>query len=322
MIEQYKEVPVLVTGANGFIGSHLVRRLVSFGAHVTCLVEPETSLWRLDDIKHKVDICQIDIRDYSSLTNLFRNRPGPKKVFHLAAYIDVGRNLDLMAPMIDVNLLGTVNLIKALQANECQLDCFINTGTCEEYGNNTAPFQEIQKESPVSPYSCVNVCTTYFCQMLYRIAKVPTIILRPFLTYGPYQLSDMLIPSLIKSCLLKEPFLMTKGEQTRDFVFISDIVEGFLLAAISKKAIGQIINLCSSKEYMIKEVVEMITRLTKAEDVPQMGKLPYRSGEAMHFYGTNNKAKELLGWKPKVSLFAGLEETVNWYRRHIHGSQV
>ncbi|NQU99369.1 MAG: SDR family NAD(P)-dependent oxidoreductase [Parcubacteria group bacterium] len=316
MFTSFTNIPVLVTGANGFIGSHLTRKLVSLGAKVNAFIGPNTSLWRIEDVKDKVGVYYVDITNFENV-NTFIKKIKPVKIYHLAAYVDVTRFFDLIDKMININLKGTTNVLRALKDSMCKFDCFINTGTCEEYGDNDVPFLETQRENPVSPYSGSKVCATYFCQMLYKTQKMRIVTVRPFLTYGPYQTNDMLIPSLIRKCILNEKFEMTGGEQSREFNYVSDIVDGYIKASITEKAIGEIINLGSGLEYEIKDVVNLIVSLTKTQIMPQIGKLPYRSGEAMHFYCSNQKARTLLGWQPKISLKEGLGKTIRWYRSYL-----
>ena len=310
-----KNIQVLITGANGFIGSHLTKELVSCGAKVNALVEPNTSLWRLEGIEDKIRIYPVDIRDFEKVHESVK-KIKPVKIYHLAAYVDVSRSLEMIDKMIDVNLKGTTNLLRALDGIS-EVDCFVNTGTCEEYGDNETPFLETQRENPVSPYSSSKVCTTYFCQMLYKTQKIPIVTIRPFLTYGPRQVNDMLIPYVIKKCILNEEFSMTKGEQSRDFNYVSDTVNGFIRASITAEAVGQIVNLGNGWEYKIKDIVDMIVDLTKTKIYPKIGGLPYRAGEAMHFYSSTEKAKKLLCWQPKVSLKEGISETIEWYKDYL-----
>ena len=145
---------------------------------------------------------------------------------------------------------------------------------------------------------------------------LPILTLRPFLTYGPGQESNMLIPSLMKKVLEGEALEMTKGEQTREFNYVDDIVDGFIKASISPEAIGEIINIGNGLEYKIREVVEMVLKLVNSPIKPNLGALAYRPGETWHFYCDNTKARKILCWEPKVDLEDGLKRTINWFQKH------
>ncbi len=313
MITTLKDTKVLVTGVSGFIGSHLARRLVAEGAEVYGLVRKSSNLRRIQDLKSQLNLHYADLRDFESVRKAVQDIK-PQKVFHLAAYVDVSRSFEVMDEMVEVNMKGTLNLLRALDGTG--YDCFINTGTCEEYGDNPVPFMEEQIPNPVSPYSASKAATTVFCQMLHKSLGLPIITLRPFLTYGPGQESNMLIPSLIKGAIKGEALEMTPGEQTREFNYVDDIVDGFIKASTSPGAIGEIINIGNGLEYRVRDVVEMILRLMNSRLKPKFGALDYRPGEAWHFYCDNTKAKEILGWRPKVNLEDGLKMTISWFQKH------
>ncbi len=307
-------IRVLVTGAAGFIGSHLSRELVRRNAEVFLIDKPGISTTRIEDILDKVRVHYVDITDFSSLKNSIREIR-PQKIFHLAAYVDVTRDWAIVDKMINVNIKGTLNLLRSLDG--VNYDCFVNTGTCEEYGDNPTPFSEDQVPNPVSPYSASKVSTTMFCQMLHKTVNLPIVTVRPLLTYGPGQESQMLIPSLVKNALNGKSFKMTKGEQTRQFSYIDDVVEGFILAGTTPEAIGEVINLGSGAEYRIKDVAKMILNLMGNPIKLEIGALPYRPGETMHFYCSNEKAKKILGWRPNIPLKVGLKRTIDWHKNEF-----
>lgn len=313
MITTLKDTKVLITGISGFIGSHLARRLVGEGAEVHGLVRNSSNLWRIKDLKNQVHFHYADLTDFKLVKKVVLSIKA-QKVFHLAAYVDVTRSFEVMDEMVDVNIKGSLNLLKALDGTG--YDCFINTGTSEEYGDNPVPFRESQIPNPVSPYSVSKVATTMLCQMLHKTRGLSIITLRPFLTYGPRQESNMLIPSLIKRVLKSEVFEMTEGEQTREFNYVDDIVDGFIKASITPGAIGEIINIGNGLEYRIRDVVEMVVKLLNSPAKLRFGALSYRPGETWHFYCDNTKAMEILGWKPRVNLEDGLKKTIDWSQKH------
>jgi len=223
--------------------------------------------------------------------------------------------MNLMNEMIDTNVKGTVNLLRAILDNDVSLDNFINTGTCEEYGDSPVPFREDKKEAPVSPYSASKVSATYFCQMIHKTKGLPIVTLRPFLSYGGYQSTEtMFIPSLIRHCLEGKDFPMTKGVQTREFNYIDDVVDAYILTALSKAAIGEIINIGNGIEYRIKDVAKKIVSLMGNPINLLYGAKSERAGEAQHFFCNNQRARRVLGWEPTTGLDEGLAKTIAWYR--------
>ncbi|MGD0794310.1 MAG: SDR family NAD(P)-dependent oxidoreductase [Dehalococcoidales bacterium] len=313
MIAALNNTVVFVTGVSGFIGSHLARRLVAEGAKVHGLVRKSSNLWRIQDFRDQIEFHYADLRDFESVKKAVQDI-SPQKIFHLSAYVDVDRSPALMAEMVEVNVKGTLNLLQALGG--IPYDCFVNTGASEEYGDNPVPFRESQMPNPVSPYSASKVATTMFCQMLHKTQGLPIVTLRPFLTYGPRQESRMLIPSLIQQTLRSEAFEMTGGEQTREFNYIDDIVDGFVRASVTPGAIGEIINIGNGLEHKVKDVVEAVLSLMNSSVKPKIGALNYRPGEAWHFYCDNTKARRILGWEPRVNLGDGLKKTIDWYREY------
>ncbi len=306
---------VLVTGGLGFIGSHLVRRLLAEGCDVH--VFGTGQLHNVADILGKIKIHRVDLKNFGNVERHVR-KINPLKIFHLAAHVNVSRTLDA-DKMIKNNFGGTVNLLKS--AESVDYDCFINTGTCEEYGTNHVPFTEDQAPTPVSPYSVSKAKTTAYCQSYHRETGRPIMTLRPFLTYGPFQKNSYLIPYVITSALFKNRIRTTKGEQAREFNYVSDIIEGYILASASEKAVGEIINIGNSKEYKIRDVISKILKII-GSDFEVDNSLPYRAGEVMHFYCSNEKARKLLGWRPKVSLDEGLKNTIEWYRQKFESGEL
>ncbi|MBM4140390.1 MAG: SDR family NAD(P)-dependent oxidoreductase [Nitrospira sp.] len=310
-----KDKTVLVTGANGFIGSHLSRMLLYEGAEVHVLLRRDSNILRIQDILENITVWCGDLRDYPSICSCMR-QARPLVIFHLASLRNVSRDIELLEPVIDINIKGTMNLLQSVLKEKINIECFVNTGTSEEYGDGIAPFSENQREIPVSPYSASKVAITYFCQMLYKTMGLPVVTLRPFLTYGPFQDTDMFVPSLIRHCIEGRNFLMTEGDQTREFNYIDDIVEAYLLTASCPEAIGEVINIGSGVKYKIRDIAQKINIMMGNRIRLHIGALPKRPGETSHFFCNNEKAQKLLGWSPKINLHDGLERTIRWYKEN------
>jgi len=158
------------------------------------------------------------------------------------------------------------------------------------------------------------VAATHLGQMLYRTSGLPVVTLRPFLVYGPGQGTDMFVPSLIRHCLQKKDFRMTSGDQTRDFVYIDDVIDAYLRAAFSSSAIGEVINIGSGTEYRIRDIAEIILQKMGNPIRLIIGAIKKRQGEADHFFCSNKKAHDVLGWSPKTGINEGLDKTIAWFR--------
>ncbi len=318
-MNDFKNLNVLVTGATGFIGSNLVRVLLQKGAKVSILKRPKSSVWRLKNILTRIKILEADLRDKHHLQLALKNSDS-RIIFHLAACVKREPSSSLIKENLEANVWGTINLIDCV--TKWDIKSFVNTGTCDEYGDNPMPFNEKQRENPLSPYAASKVAASHYCQMLTRTTGLPIITLRPFLTYGPYQTGEMLIPDTVTSCIKSLPIQATLGQQTREFHYISDIVNGFLLAATNKKAIGEIIDLGTGEEHSVKEVIEMIVELTKYSLKWKLGNLPYRENEMFRFYCQGEKAKKLLKWRPKTSLKEGLIKTIDWQKKFSKSNKI
>ncbi len=314
-MKQLKGIEVLITGGSGFIGSHLTRRLIEEGARPVLVVRPESNLWQIKDIVSRVKLVKADITDYDNLCKAIK-KINPKKIFHLAAYVDVDRSFEKSDLALKINTRGTINLLRALE--DVNYDCFVNTGTCEEYGDGPTPFKENQPVSPVSPYSASKSAATLFCRMYCKTQNRPIITLRPFTTYGPGQGLNMFVSQVIVSALQKKDFKTSKGEQTREFNYVTDVVDGYIKASTSPGAIGEIINLGTGVECPIKDVAERIVTMMGNPIRIKFGALPYRTQEIWHLYCDNTKARKLLNWKPVVSLDEGLEKTIKWFSDNIN----
>jgi nucleoside-diphosphate-sugar epimerase len=305
---------VLVTGAGGFIGRHLCRSLTRTGAHVTGLLRSISSLTPDRTLSGVSQWVEADIRDMSRLRAIIRANPAITHVFHLAAATSGERSFHSAQEMIQINTQGTINLLSALEGSACA--CFIHTGSAEEYGPGTPPFRETHPMLPVSPYSASKAAATLFCQMYHRTLACPVVILRPFLVYGPGQASDRLIPQVIHAALNHRSFPMTTGQQTREFTYIDDLIDGYLRAATTPEAIGQIINLGTGHSITVLDAVRTIKRMTRSRMELAIGAIPTRPGEIMRYECDNTRARDLLKWSPKISLHEGLSRTIAWYREH------
>jgi UDP-glucose 4-epimerase len=309
----WEKLPVLVTGAAGFIGSHLVRRLVTAGAEVNVVLKKEAAPWRIQDIIDQLTVFECDITDYPSLQNTLSSLQ-PQIVFHLSAHVDVTRSWEFVHSLVLHNIQGTINIITALK--DTGFKSFVYAGSSEEYGNLPSPLSESQRESPISPYSFSKLSGTLFCQMAARTFDLPITVLRFFPTYGPYQEGSMLIPAAIRELLAGREFRMTHGEQRRDFIYVDDVVEAFLRVAACEKTAGEVFNVGTGVPRKVKEVIDIITKQIGKECSVLRGAIPCRKGEGDECYSNNQKLLDVIGWAPEISLEEGLAITVAWYKKY------
>ncbi|RLB83504.1 MAG: NAD-dependent dehydratase [Deltaproteobacteria bacterium] len=307
----------LVTGATGFVGANLVRRLVKNGDEVHILTRQESNKWRIVDILDQVTEHQVDLRDRFRLQSTL-SRVRPDIVYHCAAYGAYSFQQDAIQ-IAEVNLMGTVNLVMALM--EVGYECLINTGSSSEYGRKAKPMAEGDLLEPITAYAATKAAATLFCQAIARSRQQPILTLRLFSPYGPYEDSTRLIPAVIKKCLAGEALELSSGEEARDFFFVDDLVDLYLRVASLRWSPGDIVNVGSGKQHTVREIVNNVIALTGANVRPLWGALPPRDFDTKFWVADITKAKLLFDWTPKVSLDEGLRRTIEWQRASNKASQ-
>jgi nucleoside-diphosphate-sugar epimerase len=307
---------VLVTGATGFIGSHLVRRLVSEGADVHALSSTVSSIYpvRLLDIRDRITVHEANLTDPTAMSVL-AHRVSPRLVFHLGAYTHVGKSWHRVDECVQTNVQGTVNLLQALAPTGYER--FVYTSTSEVYGDIPVPFAEDSTVNPLSPYSVSKYAGERFCRMFHLGRGWPVVVVRPFNAYGPAQSPDRIIPEIIVKALTKERLAMTQGLQTREFNFAEDLAEGFIRAATVPGLEGQVLNLGGGEEVSMRDLAATVLDLMGGPIVPEFGALPDRPTEIPRMYSDTRRTREILGYQPRHSLQAGLEKTIAWYRAEL-----
>lgn len=313
---------ILITGAAGFIGSHLTEAVVRRNARVRAFVQYNslgTRGW-LDTLpKSVLDSIEIfagDIRDPNGVRNAVKDCD---VVFHLAALIAIPYSYHSPDTYVDTNIKGTLNLLQAARDNSVRR--FIHTSTSEVYG--TAKFVPITEEHPLqgqSPYSASKIGADQIAISFERSFSTPVTVVRPFNTYGPRQSARAIIPTIITQIASGAPQIKLGNlKPTRDFSFVADTVSGFLAAADSEKAVGEVINLGTGFEISIGDTAKMIAELMgkNAEIVSDQERWRPDRSEVDRLCASAEKAQRLLGWTPKLSgesgLRAGLRETINWF---------
>jgi nucleoside-diphosphate-sugar epimerase len=305
---------VLVTGGGGFIASHLTRRLVKEGADVWITAKYHSIIdnVRLADVWGKISCLEADLRNPDALKEIAAIQP--EIIYHTAAYNHVGDSFANVTEAIDVNGTGTVNLLEAYAGYER----FIYVSSSEIYGHQEAvPFFEEALPFPISPYAVGKYAGECYARLKWHVEKKPIVVLRPFNTFGPYQSPRAIIGELIIKCLKGEDIVTTEGIQTRDFNYVENMVEAFILAAFHEEAVGKIINVGSGREISIRELTSKIHAFTRSSSRLRIGELPYRPTEIWRMAADAKRGKRLLGWEPEVDFEEGLKKTIEWYRKFI-----
>jgi NAD dependent epimerase/dehydratase len=317
----WKDRKVLVTGAGGFIGSHLAERLVRSGAGVRALVHYDalgTRGW-LDHspLGNDMEIIAGDICDRDSVREAMK---GNDIVFHLAALIAIPYSYHAPASYVRTNIEGTLNVLQA--ARELSVKRVIHTSTSEVYG--TARFVPITEDHPLqgqSPYSASKIGADKLVEAFHLSYGFPVVTIRPFNTFGPRQSARAIIPTIISQCLAGKRVRLGNLHPTRDLNFVSNTVDGYLLAATERAAVGKTINLGSGREISVGDLVQMIAGLmgTSIRVESEAQRKRVMGSEVERLLASNVLAEDLLGWKPKVTLEEGLRETIAWFRDNRDG---
>jgi nucleoside-diphosphate-sugar epimerase len=308
---------VLVTGGTGFIGRHLVRALAARGDEVAVTGRRAAAALPEAALPPGVRYLPADLGTPGEAARVVSG-VRPELVFNLASAVDVRRDLAAIEAQVRGTQMPAVHV--ALACLEHGVVRLVHAGTCEEYGNGPVPFREEQDPAPVSPYSAAKVAATAFVRMLCSSFGLRAAVVRPFLTYGPGQGPGQMIPALIQSALDGRDFPMTGGEQTREFNYVDDIVDGMLRAGEAPGVEGQILNLGCAEPRRIRDVAGLVLDLMGNPIRAEVGKLPYRPGETWEFYCSNERARTLLGYAPRVGLEDGLQRTIAWYRARSAGA--
>ena len=313
---------ILVTGADGFIGSHLVEELVKKGYQVRAFVYYNSfNNWGwLDtlpqDIIRNVEIFQGDIRDPNGVWEAMKDVDA---VFHLAALIAIPFSYHSPDTYVDTNIKGTLNVLQA--ARKLQTKRVLVTSTSEVYG--TAQYVPIDEKHPFqgqSPYSATKIGADRLAESFYRSFQLPVTIVRPFNTYGPRQSARAVIPTIITQLLAgKEQIRLGSLTPTRDFNYVKDTVNGCISIYEAEETIGEEINIATQKEISIGQLAEELIRQInpQARIICDEARLRPKKSEVNRLLGCNEKILRLTDWKPRYSLEEGLKETIDFLRNNL-----
>jgi len=313
---------VLVTGAGGFIGSHLTEALVRQGQEVRAFVRYNSRDERgllgdlPRDLQNQFEVVAGDLKDPHAVKKAVR---GCEKIFHLGALIAIPYSYIHPFDFIQTNVLGTAHLLHAsLEADS--IERIIHTSTSEVYG--TARYTPIDEKHPLqaqSPYSASKISADKVAESYYLAFDLPVATLRPFNTFGPRQSLRAVIPTIISQALKDEKIRLGNTDPRRDFLYIKDTVRGFIEIGNCDEAIGKVVNIGTASDLSIGELAEKILGLVGRErkvETESQRVRPERS-EVMQLLSDTRLAQRLFQWKPRYSLEAGLRETIEWYRENL-----
>ncbi len=307
---------VLITGADGFIGSHLTERLVKEGANVKALSQYNSfNNWGwLEDVDCKEDIEVLcgDVRDANYVKYITK---GVDVVFHLAALIAIPYSYVAPDSYIDTNIKGTLNICQATRDNNVEKT--IITSTSEVYGTaQYVPIDEKHPKQPQSPYSATKIGADAIAKSFYNAFELPVVIARPFNTYGPRQSARAIIPTIITQIASgKEEIKLGDLTPTRDFNFVKDTCSGFVELAKCDKVIGEEINIGSNFEISMGDTLNLIKKImnSNVKFVVDEQRLRPKNSEVNRLWCDNTKIRELTGFKPEYDIEKGLKETIDWF---------
>ena len=306
---------VLVTGADGFIGSHLTEMLLEQGYKVKALSYYNSfNDWGwLNNVKHpELEVVTGDVRDPHFCKHITQD---VEIIFHLAALIAIPYSYVAPNSYVDTNIKGTLNICQAAKENGVKK--VLVTSTSEVYGTaRYVPIDENHPKQPQSPYSATKIGADAIAMSFYNAFALPVVLVRPFNTYGPRQSARAIIPTIITQIANgMQEIKLGDLTPTRDFNFVKDTCTGFIELSKCDAAIGQEVNICSNNEISMRDTLNLIARLMDSDVkfIEDQARIRPQNSEVFRLWGDNTKVKSLTGYEPSYSLEEGLKETINWF---------
>ena len=312
---------VLVTGAGGFIASHLAEALVAHGAQVRAFVrynargDPGLLDQLSGDVQTQIEQVAGDLRDPDAVHQAVK---GVDVIFHLGALIAIPYSYVHPVEVVETNVMGTLNVL--LAARDGAVSRVVHTSTSEVYGTaQRVPIDENHPLQGQSPYSASKIGADKIAESFYRAFNLPVVTLRPFNTYGPRQSTRAVIPTIITQALSKDVVSLGNLDALRDLTYVSDTVAGFLRVAQTPNVEGETFNLGTGTEVRIGDLAEQIIALVgrPVEIQVDPNRLRPEKSEVRRLLADNSRARARLGWEPKISLQDGLAETISWITNHM-----
>ena len=310
-----KNLPkILVTGATGFVGSNLTRKLIALSCPVTIFVRKSSNFWRIKDMISKLDIYEVDISDAPKVKKNL-NKIRPDVIFHLAnagLYRGESASPEIL---VKTNLIGTINLMEA--AKNIPTKLFVNTGSSAEYGPKNKPMNEEDLCMPTTFYGLTKLSSTLATNIYASRQKIPIVTLRLFSPFGPFDDKSRLISHTILSALKNKPLYLGSPTSVRDYIFIGDVISAYLKFLISPKRLVPIINIGSGSQLTVQTVVAKILKFTNSKSKIYWHRESARPQESPVWQADIQKAKKLLKWQPKTKIDEGFIKTIEWFRKNL-----
>ncbi len=299
---------VLLTGATGFIGSHVLHELIARSATVTAVIGADRAASRTAALPPGVAVRTFD---HPSHISTIAREERPDYVIHLHAVITTARTTAAIQSTLQSNVLPSIDLMTA--CTDIGVRRLIVLGSGEEFGPVTGPFDDTTIPDPPSPYGASKGAITCYARMFHRAFQLPVTVLRPSVVYGPSQSPRMLIPQVMDALRHNRPIDVTEGRQTRDFIHVSDVAHGIVQALDADTVNGRSFNLGSGEPVTVRQCLHCIEEITGRRDLIRYGAIPYKQGEIFTYEPRLESTFEALRWRPAISLREGLSSTWAWF---------
>lgn len=303
----FKNKKIFITGGFGFVGAALTKRLLAEKAEVFLLKRKETKTERLEPYLTQINLVTGSLlapaRLKKDLTKI-----QPDYIFHLAAY-GGHHSENNVKEILRVNFWGTFNLLTVVK--ELAFKAFVNTGSSSEYGYKKKPMKETDNLEPASFYAVAKAGVTYLCQQYARVYKKNIVTVRPFTVYGPGDNEDKFIPTAVKSCIEGRPFNLVGNISRHDYIYIEDLIEGYIKAIVKPGISGEVFNLGTGKQYTNEKVITFIEKAAGKKMIINKGVYQSHVWDTAFWVADISKAKRFLGWRPKVGIREGIRKILN-----------
>jgi nucleoside-diphosphate-sugar epimerase len=306
---------VLITGASGFVGSHVARLLVAEGCEVYALVRESSNRWRIRDILPSMYLRQSDLVAFENV-NTYLQEIKPELCIHLAWYAVPGKYLNSQENLDSIQ--ASINLLSQLAELGCKR--FVGIGTCFEYDLSLGYLSESSLTKPITLYAATKVALSTILQQFAQITEMEIAWIRLFYQYGPMEDERRLIPSVISSLLRDEVVKTTKGEQIRDFLHIEDVASA--IWAVAKSNVSGVVNVGSGQPVTVGQIALELGNLLGKPDLIHLGALPYRPNDPMFICANNELLRKKTDWTQKYNLTTGLKNTIEWYKVHLNLNKI